>query len=97
MPCLQGKAPNLPEKAALGHIKATQLMELLPIDYLSLEESKGRYNSILVATDVFAKFAWALPTRNQTAITTAKALYEDIFLPYGYPVRSAICSGVGIM
>ena len=39
MPCLQGKAPNLPEKAALGHIKATQPMELLSIDYLSLEES----------------------------------------------------------
>ena len=52
----------------------------------SLEPSKGNIENILVITDHFTKLAHAVPTRNQTAKTTAQALYE-FFLQYGFPMR----------
>ena len=81
--CLRSKAPHLPEKASLCHLTSSQPMELVCIDYLGLEESKGRYDNILVITDHFTKYAQAIPTRNQTAKTTAKVLFEH----YGFPQR----------
>ncbi len=85
--CRQGKGSHLPQRAELGHLKASQPMELVCIDFLGLEESKGKYANILVITDVFTKFSWAVPTRNQLAVTTAKALYEEFFVYMGFPVR----------
>jgi hypothetical protein len=41
------------------------------MDYLSLERSKSGYENILVITDHFTRYARAIPTRNQTAKTTA--------------------------
>ena len=85
--CLRSKAPHLPEKASLCHLTSSQPMELVCIDYLGLEESKGRYDNILVITDHFTKYAQAIPTRNQTAKTTAKVLFENFFVHYGFPQR----------
>jgi hypothetical protein len=39
----------------------------------------------LVLTDHFSKFSLAFPTRNQTAITTARILFDNFFVPYGFP------------
>ena len=60
-------------------------MELVCIDFLSLEKSKGGQENILVITDHYSRYAQAIPTRNQKASTTAKALYENFFLHYGFP------------
>jgi len=87
MQCIAGKAPNLPERAAMGHLKASQPLELVCIDYLGVEESTGRYANILVITDVFTKYAWAIPTKNQSAITTAKAMFDHFLAHYGFPLR----------
>jgi transposase InsO family protein len=73
--------------APLVNIVTTQPMELVCMDFLSLEESKGGIKDILVITDFFTKYAVAIPTKNQTAKTTAKHLYEDFILHYGIPQR----------
>jgi transposase InsO family protein len=86
-PCLQGKAPHLPEHAPMGHLPSSQPFELICIDFLGLEESKGKYANILVITDAFTKYAWAIPTRNQSAVTTAKALFDNFLVHYGFPLR----------
>lgn len=58
---------------------AKEPMELLAIDFLSLEKGKGGFENILVVTDSFTKFSWAFPSRDQKATTVAKLLWEKIF------------------
>ena len=62
-------------------------MVLVCIDYLSLERLKGGYENILVITDHFSRYAQAIPTRNQTAHTTAPDLFENYFVHYGFPTK----------
>jgi transposase InsO family protein len=59
---------------------------LVCIDYLALEPSGG-YGNVLVITDHFSKFAQAIPTRNQTAQTTARVLFDHYIVRYGTPER----------
>ena len=83
--CIRSKAPNLPHKAPLNPIVSSQPMELVCVDFLGLESSKGGFENILVVTDHFTKFAQAFPTKNQTASTTAKVLFDNSFVHYGLP------------
>ena len=62
-------------------------MEIVFIDYLSLEPSKGGVENILVITDHFTRYAQAFPTKNQTARTTARVLFDNFIVHYGFPVR----------
>ena len=43
--------------------------------------------SILVITDHFTRYAQAFPTRNQLAKTTARILFEQFIVHYGFPAR----------
>ena len=56
------------------------------MDYLTLEPSKGVGN-VLIITDHFTKYALAIPTRNQTARTTAEAFFDNFVAHYGIPDR----------
>ena len=72
--------------APLIPIETTQPMELLCIDYLLVEPSAG-YEHLLVITDHFTKFAKVVPTKNETASTTAKALYDQFITHCGCPQK----------
>ena len=84
--CIRRKAPD-PPRAPMKSFIAKEPMELLAIDFLSLEKGKGGFENILVVTDSFTKFSWAFPTRDQKATTVAKLLWEKIFVNYGMPQR----------
>ena len=84
--CIRRKTPTKPV-AQLIPINSKQPMELVCMDFLSLERSKGGYENILVITDHFTRYAQAIPCRNQTAQTTAKALYENFIRYYSFPAR----------
>ncbi|XP_061590121.1 uncharacterized protein LOC133455211 [Cololabis saira] len=84
--CIRRKA--LPEKAApLVNIKATRPLELVCMDFLSLEPDTSNTKDILVLTDHFTKFAVAIPTPNQKAKTVAKCLWDNFIVYYGIPER----------
>ena len=46
-----------------------------------------RGQHILVITDHFTRYAQAIPTKNQTARTTAEAFYQNYIVHYGIPDR----------
>ena len=83
--CLARKSPTN-SRAPLVNIVTTYPLELICMDYLTLEPAKGIGN-ILVVTDHFTKYALAIATKNQTAKTTAEAFYQHFITNYGIPTR----------
>lgn len=84
--CVVHKAS--PEKAApLVNIQTTRPLELLCMDFLSLEPDRSNFKDILVITDHFTKYAVAIPTANQKARTVAQALWDNFIVHYGFPER----------
>jgi hypothetical protein len=75
-----------PQKAEMQGVEAMYPQELLSIDYLTIEV-RGYKQNILVVLDVFTKFGTAILTKDQTAKTTAKALWNQFFMVYGFPAR----------
>ena len=73
--------------AELVNITPNAPMDIMCIDYLSLEMSKGGYGNVLVITDHFTRYAQAFPTRNQRAQTRARILYNNFILHYGFPCK----------
>lgn len=78
---------NEERSAGLVNIVSSAPMEILCLDYLSLERSKGGYGNILVITDHFSRYAQGFPTRNQTTRTTARVLFENLIVHYGFSAR----------
>ena len=75
------------DKAPLVSVHSAYPLDLVCIDYLSLEPSKGNIGNILIITDHYTKFAKAVATRNQTARTTADAIYNEYIVHFGIPTR----------
>lgn len=77
---------TLPERAApLVNILTSRPLELVCMDFLSLEPDRSNTKDILVITDHFTKYAVAIPTPNQKARTVAKALWDNFLVHYGFP------------
>ena len=76
-----------PDRSKLVNITSTSPMEIVCLDYLTLERSKGGFEKILVITDHFSRYAQAIPTRNETAKTTARVLFDNYIVHYGFPAR----------
>ena len=62
-------------------------MAIVCLDFLSIERSKGGFEKVLVITDHFSRYAQAIPTRNETAKTTARVLFDHYIVYYGFPAR----------
>ena len=84
--CIKRKTPQN-ASAELVSIVSSAPLEIICLDYLSLERSKGGFENILVVTDHFSRYAQAFPTKNQTARTTARVLFDNFIVHYGFPAR----------
>ena len=62
-------------------------LELLHLDYLKIEPSKGNIENVLVITFHFTRYAQAFPSKTQTALATAKLLWNNFILHYGLPSK----------
>ena len=72
------------QKAPMKTIETTFPLELLSVDFLTIEV-KGVKQDILVILDHFTKLGQAIMTRDQTAKSVARALWNDFFMIYGFP------------
>ena len=84
--CIRRKT-RVPTSVKLVTVDSSYPMDLVCMDFLSLEMSTGGYENILVITDHFTRFAQAIPSRNQTAKTTARLLFDNFVCHYGFPSR----------
>ena len=81
--CIRRKSQ--PDTAPLHNIEATQPLELIHLDYLQIEPSKGNIENVLIVTDHFTRYAQAYLSKTQTALTTAKLLWNNFIIHYGFP------------
>ena len=57
-------------KAPLVSIQTTEPLELVCLDYLTLDMAKGGTQYVLIITDHFTRYAQAIPIKNMSAKTT---------------------------
>jgi len=82
------KRKTLPKKMApLFHMQIDGPMDLVCMDFLSIEPDKSNTENVLVITDHYTRYAQAFPTKDQKAATVAKVLLEKYFIHYGLPKR----------
>jgi hypothetical protein len=55
--CIRSNSPNLPQSAPLVRIQTVQPMQLVCIDFLTIEDGKGGVGNVLVITDHFTKYS----------------------------------------
>ena len=73
-------------------ILCTQPMELVHVDYVSMEvtvatQEKPVVKNVLVIVDHFTRYVQAFVTNNHTAHTTARVLYTNFFSVFGFPQK----------
>ena len=84
--CIRFKAKL--EVAPLENIEASYPMELVHIDYLTIESNKTEKDiNILVVTDHFTRLVQAFVTASQTVSVVAKTLCDKFFMYYGIPEK----------
>ena len=86
-----------PDKAELNPIIATRSLELVHIDYLTIEtlsaSRTGKDINILIITDHFTSYAQAHITFSQKAPVVAKTLWDQFFVHYGFPEKILLDQG----
>ena len=85
--CQVAKVNQPAARSFMGHLLASRPNEILAIDFTVLEPSRNGLENVLVMTDVFSKYTWAVPTRDQRAATVAQVLVTEWFTKFGVPAR----------
>ena len=78
----------------MKNVNATYPMELVHIDYLTIEATEGGKDvHILVITDHFTRYAQATVTSSQTAKCMAQNLWDKFIVHYSLPEKILMDQG----
>lgn len=79
---------TLPKKTTpMLHLQSSSPLDLVCIDFLTIEPDSRNVCNVLVVTDHFTRYAQAYTTKDQKALTVAKTLCEKFFVHYRLPNR----------
>ena len=81
------KRKSHPHTAPMVPIHVSHPMELIHLDFLKIEPSKGNYENVLIVTNRYTRYAQAYACKNQTALKTARCLWEQFIRHYRFPHR----------
>ena len=86
--CIQYEAKG--QLPPMQPIICTEPMELVHIDYIGMEvtiatDKKPVVKNVLMVVDHFTQYVQAFVTKNHTARTTARVLYNNYFSVFGFP------------
>jgi len=85
--CIQRK--TLPKRVAeLSHLNSDGPMDLVCMDFLTIEPDARNICNVLVVTDHHTRYAQAFATKDQKASTVAKVLWEQYFVAKKGALRS---------
>ncbi len=84
--CILRKGNNK-HPAPLYKLHSTSPMDLVCIDFLSVDQDSSGKENVLVVTDHFTRYSRAFVTRKQTAKDVADMLWTGFFLDFGLPRR----------
>ena len=81
-----------PQIPPMESILCTKLLDLVHIDYVSMEvtvgiKEKPVVKNVLVVKDHFTRYTQVYVTNNHTVHTTACVLYNEFFSVFGFPQR----------
>ena len=85
--CAEAKMPGYPVGRPSAHLTAIFPLELVTIDFTKMEPASNGIESVLVLTDVFTKWAKAVPVPDETALTVSKVLVKEWIPNFGAPLK----------
>lgn len=85
--CLKQKKPSKETRAPLMNIVTTHPFELVSVDFLHLDRSKGGFEYILVIADHFTRFVQVYATTSKSAKMVADQIFNDYAMKFGFPQR----------
>ena len=80
--CQISKMPAVKPRTGLESVQASRPLEIVAMDFTTLDMASNGTENVLVLTDVFTKYTVAVPTRHQRA-TTATAIVKEWINKYG--------------
>ena len=81
------KGPYVGPKTQPGSIIGNGPLDLLCVDFTTMDPSREGKENVLVLTDAFSKFSQVFVIPNQEALTMAKIIVDKWFYIYGIPAR----------
>lgn len=79
--CIIAKAVQPSVQTFMGHLTASKPLEVVAIDFTTLEKASDGREHVLVVTDVFSKFTQAYPTSDQRPILLSKPSQKSGLTP----------------
>ena len=85
--CQKAKATQHARYGSLHPITYKEVMEVLSVDVVGpfSPSTKDGNTVIFTIIDNFSNYIWAVAAKDQTSSTTAKLLYDTVFVKHGYP------------
>ena len=85
--CLIQRKPHRELQAPMQSISSSSPLEIVSLDFVHLETASGGYEYILTIVDHFTRYLQAYATRNKSALTAARILYNDYIPRFGIPAN----------